>query len=49
MSEAIPIPPEDDFLNVMLTMLFGSGQAVMTVQSADDVAARAEGHDADSL
>jgi hypothetical protein len=40
MAEAIPIPPQDDDLNVWLTMLFGFGQPVMTVQSAEDLAAR---------
>jgi hypothetical protein len=39
MSEAIPIPPADDDMNVWLTMLFGFGQPVMTVQSAEDMAA----------
>jgi len=40
MAEAIPVSPQDDMLNVWLTMLFGNGQAVMTVQSAEDLAAR---------
>jgi hypothetical protein len=40
MSEAIPIPPQDDDMNVWLTMLFGFGLAVMTVQSEEDLAAR---------
>jgi hypothetical protein len=44
MSEAIPIPPADDDMNVWLTMLFGFGLPATTVQSEEDMAnAEAQG------
>ena len=40
MSEAIPQPIDQNWTNILLTMLFGSGQAVMSVQDESDVAAQ---------
>jgi hypothetical protein len=42
MAEAIPQPPVENWTNVILTMLFGAGQAVMSVQDAEDLASQPE-------
>lgn len=41
MSESQPTNPADDWLNILLTMSFGNGAAVMTVQCAEDLARQA--------
>lgn len=40
MSEAIPQPITENWTDILLTLMFGSGQAVMSVQDAEDLAAR---------
>lgn len=45
MSEAIPQPPADNWTNILLTMMFGSGQAVMSVQDAENIANQEDSED----
>jgi hypothetical protein len=40
--EAQPIPIDQNWTNILLTMLFGAGQAVMSVQDESDIAAQAD-------
>ncbi len=48
MSEALPIPPADDWYNVFMTAFLGVG-VIMTVQSQEDLAARVEDSNAATL
>ena len=38
MAEARPESPVDNWSNILLTLLFGSGQAVMSVQDESNLA-----------
>jgi hypothetical protein len=39
MAEAQPQPIDQNWTNILLTMLFGSGQAVMSVQDQENMVA----------
>jgi hypothetical protein len=41
MSEAIPVPPADDWYNVFMTAFLGAG-VIMTVQAQEDIVAAQE-------
>jgi hypothetical protein len=41
-SEAQPHAPVDNWSNIMLTLLFGAGQAVMSVQDQENMVAAAQ-------
>jgi hypothetical protein len=40
--EAQPQAPVDNWTNILLTIMFGSGQAVMSVQDETNLAAQAD-------